>query len=481
MSGPNAVRKAVHWTAAGTLGSELLGLVFLVVLARLLTPEDYGLVAVLGAVIAISLTIVDAGLAKTLVQRPSIGPDEETTAFAMQLGLGLAMSGALFAAAPAIAWFYGDPRLELLTQVAALRPLLTSFAPVQQALLERDLDFKTQALVDLLANLAAGVVAIVLAQLGFGPWALVAQMLLWAGGRSALLWAMRPWRPRGRCTWAVAKSLLPFTWRLLASGLVHTTFDQLNTLAIGRLLSIADIGLYNRARNLQTPVTAAIGAVVHKVSFAAYARIQEDRPRLLAAYRKTMRLLAAVNAPIMLGLCAVAPTLVPAVLSDRWSAAIPLLQGFACFGLISPFAAQAQNVILAIGRADLVLRFTILRHALTVIFLLLTWRHGLTAIVAGVVARTVLVELVSVVVLRRLLAYRYRDQIADGLPPLLAGGCAAAGAVACAWAWPGIGLVQLAAQVVCGIVVWLSVLAAFRRGVFAEAWEELWRAVRRRA
>lgn len=479
MTGGGKVRTAVHWSLLGTFGSEILGLTFLVVLARLLTNEDYGVVAVLGAVLAIAMTIVSAGLGRTLVQRPTLNADEETTAFVIQICLGLAVTALLFAMAPWIADFYGDPRLVELTQVAALRPLLSSFTPIQQALMERDLDFRTKAIVEVVANLAAGGLAITLAFLGFGPWALVAQMLVWAGGRSAMLWALRPWRPNGSCTRAAARALLPYSWRLMASSLVHTVFEELHTLAIGRLLGFATLGLYNRARYLQTPLTAAMGALVQRVSFSAYARLQDDRPHLISAHRTAMRLLSTANAPMMLGLAAIAPALVPAVLSDHWTAAGPLLQGFACFGLASPLAAQAQQLLGAIGRADLVLRFAILRHSLSIVLLVITWSHGPLAIILGLVANVVIELAVSALVVRRLLGYRLSEFVADLLPGTVAGLAAGGAAMGAGCVWAGTGLALVAVQILAGVAAWLGIIIALRRSVFSEAWNELSRLLRR--
>lgn len=473
MTSADKVRTALRWTAAGTAGSELLGLVFLVILARLLTPEDYGLVSLLGAIIALSLTVVDSGLAKTLVQKQDLQPDDEVTAFTLQIGLGLAMSMAIFLSAPWVARFFADPRLEALTYAASLRPLLTSFAPIQQARLERRMDFKSQAIVDLLANLLAGIAATAIACMGYGPWALIAQMLMWAGCRSGLLWLRHPWRPAGRFTRASVCALLPFSWRLLVSGFINSAFSQLHTLAIGRLLAITDVGLYNRARSLQEPVTAAIGTIVHKVSFSAYARLQDDRNALLAAYRKTMRLMSAINAPAMLGLAAVAPTLVPAVLGSQWTDATPLVQGFALCGLFIPLTAQAQHVLLAMGRADLVLRLTILKHALTVLLLAATLQYGLIAIVIGIGIRCILMQAIVCVALKRHLGYPLTLQAHDMAQSHLAGAMAGLGAIAVHTTCPGKDLIRLAIEVACGCCVWIGWIYLLRHRIHAETWAEM--------
>ncbi|MBN8525208.1 MAG: lipopolysaccharide biosynthesis protein [Planctomycetes bacterium] len=478
MTSADKVRTALRWTAAGTAGSELLGLVFLVILARLLTPEDYGLVSLLGAIIALSLTVVDSGLAKTLVQKQDLQPDDEVTAFMLQIGLGLAMSVAIFLSAPWVARFFADPRLEALTYAASLRPLLTSFAPIQQARLERRMDFKSQAIVDLLANLLAGIAATAIACMGYGPWALIAQMLLWAGCRSGLLWLRHPWRPAGRFTRASVCALLPFSWRLLVSGFINSAFSQLHTLAIGRLLAISDVGLYNRARSLQEPVTAAMGTIVHKVSFSAYARLQDDRIALLAAYRKTMRLMSAINAPAMLGLAAVAPTLVPAVLGSQWSDATSLVQGFALCGLFIPLTAQSQHVLLALGRADLVLRLTILKHVLTVLLLAATWQYGLIAIIIGIGIRCMIVHAIASLVLLRYLGYALVAQFRDVLPAHLAGCLAAVTAMATHIPGSGYDLAQLAIQVATGAGAWLALVFLLRHGMHAEIWSEMRRFIR---
>jgi teichuronic acid exporter len=473
-NGGTRIRSGLRWSALGTFGSELLGIVFLIALSRLLSPAEYGLMAMMGVFFALTRMFIDAGLSRALVQRPEITPDDETTVFYANLAMGAAVGLLLFLIAPLVAAFFNAPCLVPLMQVLALKPLLASFAPVQQALLIRAMDFRTQAIIEIAANLLGGAVTVVLAWQGYGAWALVAQALTWGVAKSGLLWLLRPWRPNGRFSRASLAALWPFSWRLLATSLIDTVFDRLYEIAVGRLFSAVDLGLFTRARQLQRTPTQAMVAIVTKVSFASYARLQDDPVRLLAGFRRMQRALACFTAPAMAGLAAVAVPLVVLLLSSAWAAAAPYLACFALIGLCQPLLVQHQTLMTGIGRTDALLRLAIARHALSVTILALTWRHGALAVAAGLAGHAVLSLLLSSWTVARLIAYPLRTQLAD-IAPGWAAGALCGGAAWTAGHWlPAEPWIALPAQIAAGGAVWLAVVLPLRRGLFAGPLDDAW-------
>jgi teichuronic acid exporter len=467
VGGGRGMRSGLRWSALDTFGSELLGIAFLIVLSRLLSPAEYGLMAMMGVFFALTRMFIDAGLSRALVQRPEITPDDETTVFYANLAMGVVVGLMLCAIAPLVAAFFNEPRLVVLMQVLALKPVLTSFTPVQQALLIRAMDFRTQAIIGIVANLLGGAVTIFLAWQGHGVWALVAQALVWAAAKSGLLWLLRPWRPRGRFSRASLRAIWPFSWRLLATSLVDTVFDRLYEIAVGRLFSAIDLGLFTRARQLQVAPTQAVVSIIGRVSFASYARLQDDPERLIAAFRRMQRALACFTAPAMGGLAAVAVPLVVLLLSSAWAAAAPFLACYALIGLCQPLLVQRQTLMTSIGRTDALLRLAIARHALSVAILALTWRHGALAMAAGLAGHAVLSLLLSSWTVARLVAYPLRTQLADILPGLIAGAlCGGAAWAASLWL-PAEPWIALPAQIAAGAGVWLTVVLPLRRSVFA--------------
>lgn len=474
------VRKAFRWSLAGTVGTEGIGLVLLVVLARLLTPADYGLAAIVGAMLAIGRYVAQAGFDRALVQSQQIDARDEATAFWANLTFGLLVGGLLAIASPAIAAFYGEPRLVAMLCVSSLQPPILAIALLQVALVERRLNFRLRSTVEIGANLGAAVLAVGMALAGCGAWCLIAQYLGYAVLRAGLLSVLHPWVPATGFSRGSFLRLWGFGWRYCLGQLIHAVFMQLHTLAIGRLFGVGEVGLYNRAKNIQGPLSSAIQVISGNVSFAALARIQDDRERLLASYRRIYRGTAAICGVAMCGLAGVAVPLVDVVLSHRWAAIAPLLQVFAAFGLCTGLAGQCSTLTGAIGRTDIMLRMTILQHILSVILLAITWRWGVQAVVMGLAIRAFVTLVVWSWVIRKLVDYHWQQQAADLLPALLAGLFAGAAAWSVAGILPWPTLPRLTIAIIAGAASWSLPFLLLRHRAFADLYQELLWALRLR-
>jgi len=482
MSGParGGVRRGLGWSAIDFLGSEALGFVLLVLLARMLTPFDYGLVAILGVFLALARVFTDAGLSKALIRRPANSADDETTAFALNIAGGLAMAGLLCLVSPLVARLYGQPLLVPLLCASSLKPVLSSLCLVQQALLTRAMDFRTQMICNLVANLLAGAVAVAMALAGHGVWSLVIQGLLQSLFRSLLLWWLRPWRPRGRVTRASIAALLPFSWRVLATDLLSALFDQLNQLLLGLFRPPAELGAFTRAQQLQLQPSSAISTLVSRVSLPALARMQEDRPRAREAFRRLLRVLAGVHMPAMAGLAAVAPTLVSLLLTDRWASCVPILRVLIIVGMLYPLNVQHLQLMTALGEGGLLLRTTVVRRMIMVALLLAACPYGPVAVAAAMAVNAGIALAIHGWVAGRLIGYGWRDQAADLLPGLVAAAACGGGAWVAGFAAPQAQGAALAAEIAAGLTAYCLAVLAMRRGPMRELVDEASRLLGRR-
>jgi teichuronic acid exporter len=410
------LRTALVWSAIERLGR--LGVQFLlsIVLARLLSPREYGLIGMLMVFCEVGHVFADSGLTVALVQRPANSADDEATVFYLTIGAGTVLTLIICAISPLVARFYGQPVLMPLLCVLSLQVFLSSFGIVQFALLARAMDFRRQAIVGTISVLSSGAVGIGMALSGLGVWSLAGQSVTGALFGSLLVWRMGNWRLAGRFRRASFRAMWPFSSRLLASGLLDTVFGNLYNVVIGRVYRPADLGLFTRARSLAQLPAGLLTSIIDRITLPAFARIQGDTALLKASLRRVFRLLAVVHFPAMAGLAIVADPLVRCLLTDKWAPCVPYLQVLAFAGMLYPLHALHLNVLMAQGRSDLFLRLEVIKKVLTVLMLVSTFRFGVSAMVWGILVLSVGCLAVNGHYTRKLLNYRWREQALDLAP-----------------------------------------------------------------
>jgi O-antigen/teichoic acid export membrane protein len=327
---PSLTRSAVKgmvWVAWGSGASAVLKVALLVVLTRLLSPADFGIVSAALIVIGFSLTFSQLGLGPALVQRPDLQPKHVSTAFVASTALGLLVAALIWLMAPLLAAFF---RMEGLTPIARALAFLfpiKGVSAVAENLLQRDLRFRFLANVDVLTNsIGYGLVAVVLALWGWGPWALVVAQLTQALLRAVIVLTVVPPRLRPRPSWACFQELMGYGAGYSAAHIGVFLADQADNFAVGRWLGAIALGLYSRAYQLMAVPSALIGDVLDKVLFPTMARVQDDPRRLASAYLRGTALLAIVTLPAVVLAAAVAPELVLVAFGSRWEALVPPFQ-----------------------------------------------------------------------------------------------------------------------------------------------------------
>ncbi len=354
---------ALSWSFVESMAARSAQFVIGIILARLLFPEQFGLIGMLMIFMAVSQAFLDSGFGAALIQKQEITQTDICSVFYFNILVGLAAAGLLSLAAPWIAAFYKQPVLTPLTRALSLTLVINSFGLIQNVLLTKQINFKTQTKVTLIAGVLSGIVGITLAVHGFGVWSLAIQQISSAFVRTACLWFFSSWRPILIFSFTSLRELFGFGSRLLASGVLNQTFDNIYLVVIGRLFSAADLGFFTRAKTLNDVPSQSLSQMVGRVTFPVFSTIQDDRVRLKRGLKKALTTLVLVNFPMMIGLAIVARPLVLVLLTDKWAPSIPYLQLLCVAGLLIPLQSMNLNVLQALGRSDLFLRLEIVKKS----------------------------------------------------------------------------------------------------------------------
>ena len=411
--------KAVIWSSADTFGRQGIQFITSILLARLLTPSEFGLVGMIVVFLAIASAFVDSGFSAALIQRKALTEEDKTSVFLFNISVGLGMAAAMYGAAPWIARFYAQPILTGLTRLLALNLFIQACGSVQFALLSRRLDFKTQWKVGMAASAVSGAVAVALAWRGYGVWSLAIQANISALIATLLVWLLVPWRPSRKGSIKSLRSMFGFGSRVLASGLLNTGFDRVQLLLIGKVFGPADLGYYTRAYSTQQLPAGQFQTIVSKVTFPMFSTIAHDRERLKAVMRKCMTTIGAVVIPMMVGLALMAKPIVMVVFGVRWLPCVPYLRILALAGALYPLHVANLDVLMAAGRSDLFLRAEVVKKVLIAVGLAVTVPISVMAMVWAMLVVSLLCYGVNVAYAQGAIDYNIFAQIKDLLKPLL--------------------------------------------------------------
>ena len=439
------------WSAIEITSRYGVQIVVTVILARLLTPADFGLIAMLLVFTSVGALLVDSGFGTALIQRRHISIDDETTVFGYALLSGLIAGLTLWLVAPAIASFYRQPQLISLTRLVAWVLPLGALAAVPDALLTKRLDFASRARAEIIASGISGLVAIALALRGFGVWSIAWQGVIAIGFRAALLWTYARWRPIGRINRASFRHLFGFGGFLLLAQLLDTLYVRGQTLLLGRLFDAPTLGYYTLAQNAQQAPVGFIGTVLNRVGLPVFSEITEEPKKLRDALRMSLRVSLFIFLPCMVGLALVAKPLVILIYGARWQSAAPVLALLSLAAAPWPLHVLNLAALTARGRTDLLLRIEIFKKLVSIIFVLIAAPFGPVAVASAVLLGSLYSIGINTYYSKRLLGYGVLEQIADQkLTILLCAGSTAIGWSVLHWTRP-IALAAVAAVVATAI------------------------------
>jgi O-antigen/teichoic acid export membrane protein len=409
----------ILWNFSEQLARRGVGIFVTLLLARFLVPEDFGLVAMMAVFLALGGSLMDSGFREALIRLENVTQKDYATAFYANLVLGLISYGVLFAAAPTIAEFYEEPRLVELIRVASLTVIIMSFQVVQVASLSRKLNFKAQLKASFPASVISGIVAVYLAYIGWGVWALVSQTILNALLHTVLLWKMEGWRPTREFSWPSIKGMYNFGYKLFLSGVLDTVFQNLYVIVIAKVFSAPVAGLYFFANKIKELIVQQLVRSIQTVTYPALASVQNDNARLKQGYKKIVILMTIILFPGVLFTAALAEPIFQLLLPDKWSPAVPYFQLLCIVAVMMPLHSINLNILKVKGRSDLFLYLEIIKKAVHAITLLITFRYGVTAILIGQIVISFLNYIPNSYFSSKLLGYSLREQISDFFPILV--------------------------------------------------------------
>ena len=409
-------KKGLYWSFFNQFSNYGMQFCVGIVMARLLSPSDYGITALPGVFLAIAAVFQDSGMAGALIRKPEIEEKDYSTLFLYSIGMGILMYAALFFASPYIASYFETPVLIPLVRVTALTFLWGPITTVQYVILKRKLDFKTPTKISIATKIFSAIVGITMAYMGYGLWALVISGVL-SGFLNLILivWAVR-WYPRAGWSNESFKYLWGYGNKMLASSLLETAYSNITPLFVAKYYSPADLGVYNRARNYAIMPSQNVTGVIQNVTFPVLSKMQDDDESLARNYRRMLKTTAFVVFPLMMLLAGLARPLIITMITAKWEACIILLQ-LLCFSLMwYPIHSINLNLLQVKGRTDLFFRLEVIKKIIGLSILVVTLPLGLVVFCIGGIISSLVCLAVNTYYTGKLINVGYLKQMRDLFP-----------------------------------------------------------------
>ena len=386
MSEKNLKSSAVNgaiWTGIEKFSRQAVQFVIGIILARVLSPDDFGVIGMLAIFIAIAQTFTDSGLSSALIQKKDRTEVDCSTMFFFSIGAGVLFYLLLYATAPLIADFYNMPVLTDVTRVVALSIILSGLTAVQNARLTIDLRFRTLSLIAIISMVVTGATGLALAYSGWGVWALVFQALAGQIVTSVCTWYCSRWMPKLEFSMTSFKQLWGFGSKLLVSGLINTIYGNLYTLVIGKKFSSAEVGFYNRGNHFALLPAQTVQDMAIKVNFPILAKMQDDDERLLGAYKKLLTVPLYILYPVLVCMAVTAEPLVIVLIGEKWLPCVPIMQVLCIGYMFTPLTHINLNLLYVKGRTDLVLKLEFIKKPIAFLILFASIPFGIIVMVIG--------------------------------------------------------------------------------------------------
>jgi O-antigen/teichoic acid export membrane protein len=369
------------WAFGERFGVLALQLVVFIVLARELTPEAFGLMGMLAVFIAVSQSLTDSGFGQALIQKKETDEVDYSSVFYINLVVSAAIYGLLFVGAPLIASFYGEAILVDLIRVLSLKFIIAAFSMVQIAKLTKEVQFKKLMIAKLPSTLLGGAAGITAAYMDFGVWSLIIQQLTDITAYSIQVWIQSKWRPMWVFDWQRVKELFDFGSKMMVSGILNTVYKNIYEIVIGRFYTTAQVGFYTQANKIKQLPVQNISSALSRVTFPVLAEIQDDDKRLKRAYKKIIRQVVFIIAPVMVGAVVIAEPMFRFVLTEKWLPAVPYFQWLCVTGFFYPLNAYNLNILKVKGRSDLFLKLEVVKKIIGVLGIIIAVQYSVMALV----------------------------------------------------------------------------------------------------
>lgn len=406
------------WRFLQNAGTQVVGFIISIVLARILTPDDYGVIALISTFTSIAMVCIQTGFSSSIVQKKELSDTDINTMFYSSAALGIALYGLLFVSAPGIAVLYKTPLLTDLLRVQGLMVVIGSLYSVPQSLINRNLKFKKSFFVSAVGIVIQGIAGIILALKGMGPWALVYSSLIHYVVSAVLMWCVVRFKPKLEFSGKSFRNMFSFSAKMLAMGLLDSLFNNIRSIIIGIRYTAADLAYYNKGRQFPNLIMAQVDGSITTVLFSSLSKFQSDWSTGLRVLRRAMKTSLFVCLPLMAGMCAVADPMIRVLLTDKWAESAVYVRLACIICMFWPMSAQ-RHALNARGKSGISLKMNVIGKTVTVICLLLTFQHSVKLMIASSIFASIICLFINAYFYRKHLDYRFRDQVADILPPVL--------------------------------------------------------------
>lgn len=415
----NMKNKAISgliWQYAEKCGAEIIQFLVSIIIARILSPSDYGLIGLITVFISIANVFVTSGLGQALVQRKETDNTDYSTVFFCSFAFSLVIYSVLFFVAPLIAEFYNAPALVSIVRVLGITVIIGAVNNVQRAYVQKTMQFKRFFVSTLIGKLFSAIVGICMALNEYGVWALVGQQIAMIAVDAIVLWITVKWRPQMIFSLRRMKELFSYGWKLLCSALIDTVYSNIYSLVIGKVYSASELGYYNRGKQFPLLVINNINTSIQSVLLPVLSEAQSETGKLKAMVRRSIVTSTFLIFPAMAGLAAIAKPLTVFLLTDKWLPALPFIQ-FCCFTYAFwPVHTANLQAINAVGRSDITLKLEIIKKIIGITVLCLTLPYGLMVMMTARCITTVISTAINAFPNKKLLGYTYWEQVKDMAP-----------------------------------------------------------------
>ena len=457
----NTVLSGLIWQYAEKCGAEIIQFIVSIVIARILSPSDYGLIGLITVFISVASVFASSGLGQALVQRKEIDNKDYSTVFFYSLAFSILIYLILFLCAPYIAKFYSSPTLIQIVRVLGLTVIVGSINGVQRSYVQKTMQFRRFFVSTLWGKGISAIIGISLAYAGYGVWALVGQQLSMTITDTVVLWITVKWRPQLTFSVKRMKEMFSFGWKLLCSSLIDTVYGNIYSLVIGKTYSTSDLGFYNRGKQFPMLIINNINSSIQSVLFPVLSEVQDEKDSLKSMVRRSMVTSTFLIFPAMAGIAAIAEPLTVTLLTEKWLPAVPFIQ-FCCFTYAFwPIHTANLQAINAVGRSDITLKLEVIKKVIGVIVLVLTLPHGLTVMMIARCVTTVISAFLNAYPNKKLLGYSYWEQIKDMAPSFLISMVMVAAIVPITYL-PIAPILQIIIQILIGVSAYFGIAKLFK-------------------
>lgn len=407
------------WSFTESFANQGLLFIIGIILARLLTPKEFGLIGMITIFIAISESFIDSGFSQALIRKKDITDDDLSTAFYFNFVIGIIFFIILILCAPLISGFFNEPQLIDLIRVLGIVLIIDSLSFVQRTTLTRRIDFKLQAKISVISTIASGIIAILMATSGFGVWSLVAKTISQKIINSFLLWLWNHWVPQLIFSRKSFKELYSFGSKLLISGLIDTLYRNIYYLIIGKYFSAVELGYYTRADQFNNIPSKNINGIISRVSYPVLAQLQDDPSRLKNGYKKIIKSTMLVTFILMFSMAAVAEPMIITLIGEKWRSSIVYLQLLCFIGALYPLHSLNLNMLNVRGRSDLFLQLEIVKKILAIPTILIGIMWGIKIMIIGMWVNSLVAYYLNSYYSGQLINYPTLEQVKDIMPSFL--------------------------------------------------------------